>query len=132
MLFRSVSQSRYAEAISQATKGKPSKVVWTDEMRQAKSEWRKQYHKDNPNAHPNRKVAGNRSKMTYPEQVAFDYLTSKGVNFEHQKYVLRYFPDFVVGNVIIEIDGEDEAINFVNEQNAGYGYNKFYYKTIEK
>jgi len=29
-------------------------------------------------------------------------------------------------------DTEDEAINFVNEQNAGYGYNKFYYETIEK
>ena len=94
-----------AAAVSAATKGKPSKTIWTDDMRKAKSEWRKQLHKDNPETHPNRRLAGNRNKMTYPEKVAFEYLTKLGIEFEHQKQIGKYFPDFVVGNVIIEIDG---------------------------
>ena len=92
--------------VSSSLKGKPSKTIWTHEMRQAKSEWRKQLHKDNPDTHPNRRLAGNRNKMSYPEKVAFDFLTLHNVEFEHQKYVLKYFPDFVIGNIIIEIDGE--------------------------
>ena len=39
---------------------------------------------------------------------------------------------YVEDECLESFDTEDEAINFVNEQNAGYGYNKFYYKTIEK
>lgn len=94
-----------AAAISAVTKGKPSKTIWTDDMRKAKSEWRKQLHKDNPETHPNRRLAGNRNKMTYPEKVAFEYLTKLGIEFEHQKQIGKYFPDFVVGKIIIEIDG---------------------------
>ena len=95
-------------------------------MKKAKSEWRKQLHKDNPEAHPNRRLAGNRSKMSYPEQVAFDYLTRTGVQFEHQKCVLKYFPDFVLGGVIIEIDGsywhdkEKDALRDQELKDAGY------------
>lgn len=98
--------AKYAKGISESTKGRPNTTVWTDEMRKQKSEWRKQYHKDHPDAHPNRKLAGNRGKMSYPERVAFDWLTTKGVAFLHQKKIGEYYPDFVVGNLIIEIDGE--------------------------
>lgn len=94
-----------AASLSKATKGKPSRTIWTDEMRKAKSEWRKQLHLDHPESHPNRKLAGNRNKMSYPEKVAFDYLTQLGIVFEHQKQVGKYFPDFVIGSSIIEIDG---------------------------
>ena len=66
-----------AQATSSTLKGKPSKTIWTPEMRKAKSEWRKQYHLDNPEAHPNRKLAGNRSKMSYPEKIAYDWLSKK-------------------------------------------------------
>ena len=98
--------AKNAKSLSEATRGKPGRV-WTDEQKKAKSEWRKQYHIDNPEAHPNRKLAGNRSKMSYPEQVAYDWLTENNVDFEHHKKVGKFFPDFVVnGNVIIEIDGE--------------------------
>jgi len=98
--------ARNAKALSDATKGKPGRV-WTDEQKKAKSEWRKQYHVDNPEAHPNRRLAGNRSKMSYPEQVAYDWLTENNIDFEHRKKVGKFFPDFVVnGSVIIEIDGE--------------------------
>ena len=75
-------------------------------MRKAKSEWRKQYHLDNPEAHPNRKLAGNRSKMSYPEKIAYDWLSKNNINFVHQQKIGSYYPDFVVGNTIIEIDGE--------------------------
>jgi very-short-patch-repair endonuclease len=98
--------AKNANAISEATKGKIGKP-WTAEQKKAKSEWRKQYHIDHPEAHPNRKLAGNRSKMSYPEQVAYDWLTENKVNFEHNKKIGKFFPDFVVNdNVIIEIDGE--------------------------
>ena len=43
---------------------------WTEERRKQRSDWRKQLHKDFPETHPNRRLAGNRSKMTYPEKVA--------------------------------------------------------------
>ena len=94
-----------AEKISASMKGKSGRV-WTDEQRAAKSAWRKQYHLDNPEAHPNRKLAGNRSKISYPEQIAFDWLTANNIQFEHQKKVGSYYPDFVIGNMILEIDGE--------------------------
>lgn len=97
--------ARNAKNTSKALKGKPSKTIWTEEMRKAKSEWRKQLHIDHPEMHPNRKLAGNRNKMSYPEQVAFDFLTRSGVQFEHQKKVDKYFPDFIIGDIIIEIDG---------------------------
>jgi very-short-patch-repair endonuclease len=96
----------HAKQVSDTLLGRPSTTVWTDEMRKAKSEWRKKLHKEHPETHPNRRLAGNRNKISYPERVAFDYLKSLGVEFEHQKQVGKYFPDFVIGNVIIEIDGE--------------------------
>lgn len=98
--------AKNAENVSKALKGKPSKTIWTDEMRKAKSEWRKQLHIDHPETHPNRRLAGNRKSMSYPEKIAFDYLTQQGIEFEHNKKVGKYYPDFILGNLIIEIDGE--------------------------
>jgi very-short-patch-repair endonuclease len=98
--------AQYSKTLAVVNKGRPNTTVWTYEMRKAKSEWRKQLHIDHPETHPNRKLAGNRKKMSYPEQVAFDYLTGTGVQFEHNKKIGKYFPDFVIGNLIIEIDGK--------------------------
>ena len=112
--------------VSESLKGKPSKTVWTEEMRKAKSEWRKQLHKDFPEMHPNCKLAGNRKKMSYPEQVAFDFLTSHNVVFEHNKKIDKYYPDFVIGNTIIEIDGaqwhDKEKDKIRDEILSSYGY----------
>lgn len=95
-----------AQATSSSLKGKPGRL-WTEEQKLAQSQWRKQYHIDHPEAHPNRRLAGNRSKMSYPEKIAYDWLTVNNVDFEHQQKVGNYYPDFVVnGNLIIEIDGE--------------------------
>jgi len=95
-----------AESLSKTKKGKPSTLVWTAEMRLAKSLWRKQLHIDHPETHPNRRLAGNRRKMTYPERVAFDWLTANNIVFEHNAKVDRYYPDFKIGRLLIEIDGE--------------------------
>lgn len=86
--------------------GKPSPTVWTENMRKAKSEWRKKLHQDYPETHPNRRLAGNRNKWTYPEKVAGNWLDLKGIKYEYNKKVGRFYPDFVIGNLIIEIDGE--------------------------
>ena len=95
----------YSVTISKLMKGKPSNMVWTEERRKEKSEWRKSLHAKNPDTHPNRRCAGNRNKMTYPEKVAYDYLTKTGIEFKHQQKILKYYPDFLIGNIIIEIDG---------------------------
>lgn len=78
---------------------------WTEERRTEKSEWRKQLHRDHPETHPNRRLAGNRNKMTYPEKVAFDFLTRCDIIFEHQKQIDKYFVDFCIDTLVIEIDG---------------------------
>lgn len=83
-----------------------SKWVQSEEGRKHKSEWRKELHLTNPETHPNRRLANNRGKMTYPERLIYDLLTDKGIEFEHQKKVDRYYPDFTIGKIIIEIDGE--------------------------
>lgn len=94
-----------AETLSITMKGRPGRP-FTEEQKKAKSIWRKQYHLDNPESHPNRKLAGNRKKISYPEKVAFDWLEKNNITFEHQKKIGPYYPDFVIGNLIIEIDGE--------------------------
>lgn len=96
---------RGAETLSKNTKGKPGRP-YTEEQKKAKSIWRKQYHLDNPEEHPNRKLAGNRKKISYPERVALEWLERNNIVFEHQKKIGPYYPDFVVGKNIIEIDGE--------------------------
>jgi very-short-patch-repair endonuclease len=109
---------------------------WTPERRKEKSDWRKQLHIDHPEMHPNRKLAGNRHKMTYPERVAYDHLTKSGVIFEHQKKVLKYFPDFVIGNIIIEIDGEnwhnEEEDRIRDEEISKEGYTVYRIKSKER
>ena len=118
--------ARYAESLSKSMKGKVSNTIWTDEMRKAKSDWRKKLHKDNPETHPNRRLAGNKKKMTYPEKVAADWLDKNNIKYEHNKRISRYYPDFTIDNIIIEIDGEywhDEEKDRVRDKNlSDLGY----------
>lgn len=99
---------------------------WTPEKRKEKSIWRIQLHKDNPESHPNRKLAGNRNRMTYPEKVAFDFLLRNNIKFDHQKQISKYFVDFLINNVVIEIDGarwhnkEKDAIRDSIIESLGY------------
>ena len=55
---------------------------WTEEKRKVKSEEKKEFYELNPEAHPNRKLAGNRNKMTYPETVAYDWFIENNIEVE--------------------------------------------------
>lgn len=79
---------------------------WTEEVRKNKSEEKKELYRKFPEKHPNRKLAGNRNKMTYPEQVAHDWLLDNKILFEPQKLIDGKYIDFCVDNIVIEIDGE--------------------------
>ena len=97
---------KYAEGISKSTKGKPSNYVWTDEKRKEQSERKKKLYQEHPEKHPNRKLSNNKNKWTYPEKVAGEWFDKNNLLYERNKRVDKYYPDFVLGNVIVEIDGE--------------------------
>ena len=97
---------KYAEGISKSTKGKPSNYIWTEERRKEQSERKKKLYQECPETHPNRKLSGNKNKWTYPERVAGEWLDKNNILFERNKKVDKYYPDFVIKNIIIEIDGE--------------------------
>lgn len=85
---------------------------WTDERRAQQSDRKKLLYQEHPEKHPNRKCAGNRAKMTYPEQITYDWLNDYGFNPIHNyylktdsftRYVDFYVPRF---HLFIEVDGE--------------------------
>ena len=85
---------------------------WTDERRKQQSERKKQLYKCHPEKHPNALCAGNKCKMTYPEQVTYEWLVSYGYKVIHNyhfvtsnfnRYVDFYVPRY---NLFIEVDGE--------------------------
>jgi very-short-patch-repair endonuclease len=83
-----------------------SKTFWTSEQRTKKSLEKIEHYEKFPENHPNRKLAGNRNKMTYPEQIAFDWFVKNEIVAESQKQINKWFVDFCVDSIIIEIDGE--------------------------
>lgn len=88
------------------------RLVWTEERRKKQSENKKKFYAEHPEAHPNRKLANNRSKMSYPEKIVYDWLTEKNIAFEHNKLIrtktITRYADFYLKdyNLIIEVDGE--------------------------
>lgn len=68
--------------------------------------------------------------MTYPERVAFDWLNSSGIEFDHQYKIQladkAIYPDFRVGNLLIEIDGsywhDSDADRLRDSALKGMGY----------
>lgn len=105
--------------------------IWTEELKNKARDRMIERIKQDPNNHPNRKLAGNRNKMSFPEKVVFDYLKSKNIQFEHNKYISPYWVDFLIGNVIIEVDGkrwhnpERDRIRDKNLFNCGYKVYRF-------
>lgn len=101
-------------------------AIWTEERRKEQSERKKKLYSEHPEKHPNRKLAGNRGKMTYPEQLVNDWLTEHTIKFLHNyQYITdkfnRYVDFYLVEqNIFIEVDGEywhqdktlDEAKDF--------------------
>ena len=77
----------------------------SEESRQRMSTSRRALLEKNPELHPNRLLAGNKQKMTYPERVAMEWFEAQGIAARHNERVGRFYPDFLVGNQIVEIDG---------------------------
>lgn len=86
--------------------GKIFQYKWTDEQKKNHSIRMTKYYIEHPEKHPNRILSHHRNKWTYPEQVAAKWLDDNNIQFEKNKQINRLFPDFVIGNIIIEIDGE--------------------------
>lgn len=83
------------------------KEWWTDQRRHEQSLRKKKFYAENPEKHPNRILANNRSNMSYPERVAFDWLVKNNIQFEHQYRLWDRFVDFYIPsmNTLLEVDG---------------------------
>lgn len=104
------------------------KSWWNDERKKRASDQKKKLFEENPEKHPNRILSKNRNRMSYPEKVTFDWLINNQIDFVHQAKIGRYFADFLVGNLIVEIDGErwhppgNEKDRIRDEQLRSLGY----------
>lgn len=78
------------------------------EIREKAMKSMQKFYHSNPNNNLNKKLR--RNKMTEIEKEMCKLLDSLGINYEWNKYVKTInsfkFPDFRIGNVIIECDGE--------------------------
>lgn len=89
-------------------KGVHNASEWrTDQRRHEQSLKKKKFYSENPEKHPNRILANNRSHMSYPERVVFDWLVKHNIQFEHQYRLRNRFVDFYVPsmNLLLEVDG---------------------------
>lgn len=102
------------------------RIKVSDEYRKRMSEMKKKLYSEHPEKHPCRKVCGNRSKMTYPEQIVFEWLQQNNVLFQqqyqwqfvgldgklHKRFVDFYLPQF---NLFVEVDGKYWHQNRIDE-----------------
>lgn len=95
-----------SEAMVLVRRKYPEKFKHSDETKEKMSKFRIQYYKDHPEEHPNRKLSNNRNNWTYPERLAAEWFELNGIEFLYNKKVLDYYPDFLIGDIIVEIDGE--------------------------
>lgn len=95
------------EAMALASKNGNMKgaSVWTEFSRAKQRANMLRRISEDPMNHPNRRLAGNRSRMSFPERVVFDELSAAGIEFQHNPKIDRFYPDFVIGKRIFEIDG---------------------------
>ena len=92
------------EKISKAHLGKTKHTEESKEkLRQAaKAQWAR----GNKGYHPNKAVAGNRNRRTYIENIMADNLDKNNIKYKEQQRIGKYFPDFIIKNIIVECDGE--------------------------
>lgn len=102
-LFKSRTTS---ESSVYANKKYDRKILWTPELRKRQSEAKKKLYKEHPEKHPNRKLANNRQQMSYPEKLVYDWLTTQSIEFIHQRKIDKYYVDFNIGSLCIEVDGK--------------------------
>lgn len=87
-------KGRFNKPLSIETKLKLSKI-------------RKEFLSKHPDKHPNRILSNNKSRMSYPEKIAYDFLLSQQIDFIHNFYAKPYWIDFYIKNqnIGIEVDG---------------------------
>lgn len=112
------------------------KDSWTEEKRKKQSELKKQLYLLHPEKHPNVKVSQNRKRMTYPEQLTFDFLLECGFNPNHNKHIKTHtfnrYVDFYIEELklIIEIDGEHWHQDKEKDNNKDAEAEAIGYKTL--
>jgi very-short-patch-repair endonuclease len=88
-----------------------TKAYWTEEAKAKRSADKIEFYREHPEKHPNRILASN-NVMTYPEQLAADWLTKNNINYVYQyktsfENKSRFVDFFLVDyNMYLEIDGE--------------------------
>jgi very-short-patch-repair endonuclease len=65
-----------------------------------------QWKNGNKGYHPNKILAYNHSRRTFPEMIMANALRKNKIKFNEQQHVGKFFPDFVIKNIIVEVDGE--------------------------
>jgi len=106
-----------------------TKDWWDDSRRKRVSDEKKLLFKESPDKHPNRIVSNNRQRMSFPERIAFDWLTKNDVQFLTQVRIDNFYADFVIDQLVIEIDGEhwhpegNEKDKTRDEKLVSLGYN---------
>lgn len=127
---------KQANELSISKKGKTPKVEWTEERRKEQSERKKKLYQECPEKHPNRKLSANKGKWTYPEKIAGEWFDRNNLLYERNKKVDRFYPDFVLGNIIVEIDGEywhdQERDNERDKKLSELGYTIYRIKAKER
>lgn len=126
----------YANKLSINKKGKAPKIEWTEERKKEQSERKKRLYQENPEKHPNRKLSNNKNKWTYPEKVAGDWFNKNNLSYERNMKIDKFYPDFVLGNIIVEIDGEywhnQEKDKERDEKLSSLGYTIYRIKAKER
>jgi len=92
----------HKDRISKSHKGKKLSKEHKDKI----SNTLKKYFRKYPEKHPNRRLAGNRKKWTYPEKLAAKWLDNENISYIYNKRILNFYPDFSINNLLIEIDGK--------------------------
>ena len=107
---------------SEALKLVPGKPH-TEETKKKISEIRKQYLKENPDKVPYKLNHYSKGK-SYPEEYFENWLIKNNVNFKQEESISIYRVDFLIGNIALEIDGEqhyvDERIILSNKYRDEY------------
>lgn len=57
-----------------------------------------------------------KNNPTFHEQLFYDFLTERNVDFQFQERIGKYIADFIIGDVIIEIDGRGHSSRFASDR----------------
>lgn len=135
-----IAKRTHQEALTLASKEGRMKGAehWDEAARTKQRENMLRRIEEDPMNHPNRRLAGNRNKMSYPERLVFDTLTTANITFIHNQRIDIYYPDFIIGKRIFEIDGArwhdpvKDAIRDKRLNELGYTVERFPAKEILK